>query len=125
MTLAVGPEDLTIDFIGVAPGNYYVQFTLQSTGYPVFNDAALACRQIFDCKAILWAPDLNEYFLRTGKTAEQIARDTERDYYLSAEDAKSYGLVDRVASRRADVQLGGSDAGTAERSKPIAAPAGG
>jgi hypothetical protein len=57
---------------GAGQLDHYVQFTLQSTGYPVFNDAALACRQIFDCKAILWAPDFNEYFLRTGTTTEHI-----------------------------------------------------
>ena len=36
----------------------------------------------------------------TGKSAEQIALDTERDYYMSAEEAMKYGLVDRVMSRR-------------------------
>jgi ATP-dependent Clp protease protease subunit len=61
----------------------------------------------------------------TGNTAEQIARDTERDYYLSAEEARKYGLVDRVASRRGDVKLAGSDSGSADVGKPVAAPAGG
>ena len=32
----------------------------------------------------------------TGQTYEKIARDTDRDYYLSAEEAKEYGLVDDV-----------------------------
>ena len=36
----------------------------------------------------------------TGRTAEEISRDTERDYYLSAEEAKAYGIVDRVVSHR-------------------------
>jgi ATP-dependent Clp protease protease subunit len=29
---------------------------------------------------------------------EKIEKDTERDFYLSAEEAKEYGLVDRVLS---------------------------
>ena len=32
----------------------------------------------------------------TGQSYEKIARDTDRDYYLSAEEAKEYGLVDDV-----------------------------
>ena len=37
---------------------------------------------------------------RTGQPLEKIARDTERDYYLSANEAKEYGLVDQVISKR-------------------------
>ncbi len=36
----------------------------------------------------------------TGKTVEQIASDTERDFYLSATEAKDYGIVDNVVSER-------------------------
>lgn len=36
----------------------------------------------------------------TGRPLEQIASDTERDYYLSAEEACEYGIVDTVASAR-------------------------
>lgn len=36
----------------------------------------------------------------TGKEVEQINRDTERDYYMTAEEAKSYGLVDAVITRK-------------------------
>ena len=36
----------------------------------------------------------------TGQTAEQIARDTERDYYMSGDEARSYGIVDQVAAKR-------------------------
>ena len=32
----------------------------------------------------------------TGQTFEKIARDSDRDFYLAAEDAKEYGLVDEV-----------------------------
>lgn len=36
----------------------------------------------------------------TGRPVEQIARDTERDNFMSADEAKSYGLIDEVLSRR-------------------------
>ena len=37
---------------------------------------------------------------RTGQPLEKIERDTERDYYLSADEAKEYGLVDQVIAKR-------------------------
>lgn len=36
----------------------------------------------------------------TGQAIEKIARDTDRDNFLSADDAVSYGLVDKVLMRR-------------------------
>jgi ATP-dependent Clp protease protease subunit len=36
----------------------------------------------------------------TGRTEDEIARDTERDNYMSAEEAKAYGLVDHVVQKR-------------------------
>jgi ATP-dependent Clp protease, protease subunit len=41
---------------------------------------------------------------RTGKTIEQIAKDTDRDHYMSAEAAAEYRLIDRVIGSR-DEQL--------------------
>lgn len=41
--------------------------------------------------------ELNELMaFHTGKTIEQIEKDTDRDYFMSAEEAKEYGLIDRV-----------------------------
>ena len=37
---------------------------------------------------------------RTGQTYEKIALDTERDYYMTAEETKEYGLIDAVISKR-------------------------
>jgi ATP-dependent Clp protease protease subunit len=40
---------------------------------------------------------LNKILARhTGKTAEEVERDADRDYYMTAEEAKAYGLVDEV-----------------------------
>ncbi|MCD8201413.1 MAG: ATP-dependent Clp endopeptidase proteolytic subunit ClpP [Clostridia bacterium] len=36
----------------------------------------------------------------TGKSLEEIERDTDRDNYLSAEEAKEYGLIDKVFTKR-------------------------
>lgn len=37
---------------------------------------------------------------RTGHTVEQVARDTERDHYMSAEEALQYGLIDEIIPPR-------------------------
>jgi ATP-dependent Clp protease protease subunit len=34
----------------------------------------------------------------TGQSLEKITKDTDRDYFLSAQEAKDYGLIDRVIS---------------------------
>jgi ATP-dependent Clp protease protease subunit len=34
----------------------------------------------------------------TGKSVEQVSKDTERDNFLTPEDAKEYGIIDRVIS---------------------------
>ena len=36
----------------------------------------------------------------TGKTVEQIHTDTERDYFLGSEEAKAYGIIDKVVEER-------------------------
>jgi ATP-dependent Clp protease, protease subunit len=39
----------------------------------------------------------------TGKTEEQIQTDSDRDYWITAQQAKDYGLVDEVVKSRKDV----------------------
>ncbi|MFZ4667461.1 MAG: ATP-dependent Clp protease proteolytic subunit [Prochlorotrichaceae cyanobacterium] len=44
---------------------------------------------------------LNEILaVRTGQPISKIEKDTDRDYFLSAEEAKAYGLIDRVVDDR-------------------------
>ncbi len=38
---------------------------------------------------------------RTGQSLERIARDTERDYYMTAQETLEYGLIDQVITKRA------------------------
>ncbi|OGX14218.1 MAG: ATP-dependent Clp endopeptidase, proteolytic subunit ClpP [Omnitrophica bacterium RIFOXYB12_FULL_50_7] len=40
----------------------------------------------------------------TGQTIERIEKDTDRDYFMSAEEAKNYGIVDQVITTRMEVQ---------------------
>jgi ATP-dependent Clp protease protease subunit len=36
----------------------------------------------------------------TGQTLERIRHDTERDYFMDAEEAMRYGIVDRIITER-------------------------
>jgi len=47
---------------------------------------------------------LNQILVRhSGKTMDQIQRDTDRDYFMSAVEAKSYGIIDHVIANRDDL----------------------
>jgi len=56
-------------------------------------------------KEILRMKDhLNQILVNhTGKTLDSIQRDTDRDYFMSAEEAKSYGIIDHVIANRDDL----------------------
>jgi ATP-dependent Clp protease protease subunit len=41
----------------------------------------------------------------TGKPEEQVKLDSDRDYYMSAAEAKEYGLVDHVVQSRKDLKI--------------------
>jgi ATP-dependent Clp protease, protease subunit len=57
-------------------------------------DISIAAREI-----IRWRKTMNEILAKhTGKTAEQISKDSDRDYYMTADEALKYGIVDHVIS---------------------------
>ena len=52
---------------------------------------------------------LNEVYVKhTGKTYEVIERTLDRDHFLTAEEAKDFGLIDRVINTREDVEAAAS-----------------
>ena len=56
------------------------------------SDIAITAKHILRTKE-----NLNKILARnTGKTVEQVEKDSDRDYYMSAEEAKKYGLIDEV-----------------------------
>jgi ATP-dependent Clp protease protease subunit len=65
---------------------------LGGTGRRQATDIEIEARQILRVRS-----ELNELMAKhTGQTIEQIEKDTDRDYFMSAEEAKNYGLIDRV-----------------------------
>jgi ATP-dependent Clp protease protease subunit len=61
------------------------------------TDIEIQAREILRLREIL-NQILSE---RTGQPIEKIRNDTERDYFMSADDACQYGLIDQVLSHRA------------------------
>src|SRR5882724_5278122 len=43
--------------------------------------------------------------VHTGKSDEQVKHDSDRDYYMTADEAKEYGLVDNVVKSRKEIKL--------------------
>jgi ATP-dependent Clp protease, protease subunit len=60
------------------------------------SDIAIQAKEILYLRERLNA----ELAANTGQTIEKIEVDVERDYFLSAQDAKTYGVVDEVLDRR-------------------------
>ncbi len=59
------------------------------------SDISIAAREI-----LRWRRVINETLsLKCGKTVEQIEKDSDRDFYMTAEEAKNYGLVDHVVAK--------------------------
>lgn len=62
------------------------------------TDIAIEAKEIQRVKHML----NHEYASRTGQPVEKIERDMDRDYFMSAEESKEYGLIDRVVEERID-----------------------
>ncbi|MBP46399.1 MAG: ATP-dependent Clp endopeptidase, proteolytic subunit ClpP [Myxococcales bacterium] len=59
------------------------------------SDIDIQAREMLYIKGLL-----NEILAKhTGKTLDQVKVDTDRDYYLSADEAQAYGLIDEVVRR--------------------------
>lgn len=60
------------------------------------TDVGIQARQIIKIK-----DRLNDIFVKhTGQPKEKIEQDTDRDFYMTAEEAKEYGLIDKVIMRK-------------------------
>ena len=81
----------------------------QTGGGGQASDIEIQAREILYLKS-----KLNEmYSKHTGQPVEVIERDTDRDRYMSAEEAKAYGLIDHIVEPRADVAAAAKMAVTA------------
>ena len=74
----------------------------QSGGGGTASDIEIQAKEILYLRS-----KMNELLAKhTGQSIERIERDTDRDRYLSADEAKEYGLVDHVITNRGEVVEG-------------------
>ena len=60
------------------------------------SDISIAAKEI-----LRWRKTINDILSKhSGKKVEQIEKDSDRDYYMTADEAKDYGLVDEVISQK-------------------------
>ncbi|EMY68257.1 ATP-dependent Clp endopeptidase proteolytic subunit ClpP [Leptospira terpstrae] len=60
------------------------------------SDIEISAKEIIKIKDKL----IDLYGRHTGKTSDQIRKDTERNFFMSAEEAKEYGVIDNVIQER-------------------------
>jgi ATP-dependent Clp protease protease subunit len=64
------------------------------------SDIEIQAREVLYTRA-----KMNELMAKhTGRPTEQIERDVDRDRFMSADEAKQYGIIDNVVVSRADIE---------------------
>ena len=66
----------------------------------VFRENQEVAERVMDSNDIERERGITILAKNTGKSIEEIARDTERDNYMTADEALNYGLVDRIFTNR-------------------------
>ncbi len=65
-------------------------------GYAQAADIEIESKQIHSLKKELY----EIISLNTGQAYDKVASDSDRDYWMTAKDAKSYGMIDEVLIKR-------------------------
>jgi len=59
--------------------------------------------EIYTREILKWKDRLNEIIAEhTGQPMKRVSKDTDRDYFMSAQEAKEYGVIDNIFAHRAD-----------------------
>lgn len=60
------------------------------------SDIAIHAKEVLTIRKVL-----NKLFAKhTGQTEEKIAKDTDRNYFMSSEEAKNYNIIDEIMKKR-------------------------
>ncbi len=97
----------TVLLAGGAPGKRYSLphsrvMIHQPTGYATGQTSDIS---IYAKEILRWRETMNKILAKhTGKDIEEIEKDSDRDYYMTAEEAKEYKIVDRVIEFHKDTE---------------------
>ena len=82
------------------PNSRYLIHQPSSGMKGVATDIEIHAKEMEKTKAII-----NEIIAeQTGKSVEQVTKDTERDYWLDAKESVEYGLVSKIINSRKDLE---------------------
>lgn len=88
--------------LGLPNSHYLIHQPLIGGAYRgVATDLEIQAEEIAKSKAKI----VEIIAAETGKSKEQVVQDTDRDFWLTADEAVSYGLISKVIARRADLPL--------------------
>ena len=62
------------------------------------SDIEIVAKEIMRLKGVL----MEILAKHTGQTPEQVTKDSDRDHYMTSEDALSYGIIDRIVTSKGD-----------------------
>ncbi len=86
--------------LGLPNSHYLIHQPLIGGAYRgVATDLEIQAEEIAKSKAKIVEIISSE----TGKSKEQVVQDTDRDFWLTADEAVAYGLISRVVTRRSDL----------------------
>jgi ATP-dependent Clp protease, protease subunit len=83
------------------PNSHYLIHQPLSGMRGVATDIEIHAREIEKVKAKINAIIAEE----TGQALDKVQRDTDRDYWLNADEAKDYGLISKIVAKKADLGL--------------------
>lgn len=88
--------------LGLPNSHYLIHQPLIGGAYRgVATDLEIQAEEIAKSKAKI----VEIIAAETGKSKEQVVQDTDRDFWLAADEAVEYGLISKVIARRADLPL--------------------
>ncbi|MDE6774408.1 MAG: ATP-dependent Clp protease proteolytic subunit [Treponemataceae bacterium] len=88
--------------LGLPNSHYLIHQPLIGGAYRgVATDLEIQAEEIAKSKAKI----VEIIAAETGKSKEQVVQDTDRDFWLTADEAVEYGLISKVIARRADLPL--------------------
>ena len=93
----------------LAAGTKGMRFALPNSRVMIHQPTGGASGQTADIaiqakEIIRWRRTLNEIIAKhSGKTPDQVEKDSDRDYYMSAQEAMAYGIVDKVFESKNEV----------------------
>ena len=95
LVLLAVPKEMRIGL----PNSRYLIHQPMSGMQGVATDIEIHAKEMEKTRAILNKLIAGE----TGTSLEQVTKDTERDYWLDAEEAVKYGLISKTVAKRADL----------------------